>query len=113
MNKKVSSQLKTVLTSLEFKAFITLLAVLLFLSFVVLHYQEQRREELFRQYNESCALLSNNLGDYFNESINITCDCYYEPVNTGVEELDKYTRPACSCDCVRDGVFKKVALRLI
>lgn len=99
--------------SMEFKTALVLLVMLTFISLVLLNYNEKRKLELMEEYNKTCIFLSDNLDQYINESLNITCSCYYEPVNTGDEVLDKYTRPVCSCDCLRDGVMSRIAVRAI
>ena len=95
----------------ELQGVIALIIILGFLALLFLNYGEHRKLELLTQYNETCTTLSDNLGFYLNESSNITCNCFYEALNTGVEELDEVTTPFCTCDCLRNGVRSRIAIR--
>jgi hypothetical protein len=105
--------LKQLLTSIEFKAFLVLAVVMAFLLLVVMDYNDKRRVELLQEYNDTCGELSEGVKEFLNESSNISCNCYYEPINTGVEDLDKFTKPLCTCDCLRNGVLSKISLRAV
>ena len=95
----------------EWQGMLALLAIILFLGLIFLNYSTTNKASLFEKYNATCTLLSESL--QFNESTNITCNCYYENVNTGVSELDNATLPFCTCDCLRDGLLSKIAIRAV
>ena len=109
----MSKNLSKLFGSIEFKAFLTLVVIMAFLGFLFLDYNSKRLESVFEELNQTCIVMGESLHDYFNETSNITCDCYYDPVTTGVEELDRFTKPLCSCDCLKDGAFARIAIRAV
>jgi len=104
---------KNFFSSVEFKAMIVLTVIIVFLGVLFMDYSMGRQERLFEEYNNSCIELSEGVNQYFNETSNLSCSCYYESVNTGIEEIDANTVPMCSCDCLRNGEFLKVAIRAV
>ncbi|MBR9678958.1 MAG: hypothetical protein GON13_01715 [Nanoarchaeota archaeon] len=105
--------IKNFFNSVEFKAVITLGVLIIFLGVLFIDFNMGRKEQLLEEYNNSCIELSADMDQYFNESVDLSCSCYYESVNTGIGELDASTVPMCSCDCLRNGVLFKVAIRSV